>query len=125
MWWLAIIAALGLVLAAIGIGGVAYRGVIDRTREFAVRLALGSQPHGIVRLVMAESARDLAIGAAAGVIAGVALCATLARSMEHIGAVGAITTGAAIGVIAGVGAAAALLPALRVLRVHPSEVLRG
>ncbi len=38
---LGIIAALGLVLAAVGISGVTYRGVVNRTREFAVRLALG------------------------------------------------------------------------------------
>src|SRR5207244_2315776 len=36
---LGIIAMLGLVLAAVGISGVTYRGVIDRTKEFAVRLA--------------------------------------------------------------------------------------
>ncbi len=41
---LGIIAMLGLVLAAVGISGVTYRGVVDRTKEFAVRLALGSQP---------------------------------------------------------------------------------
>ena len=122
---LGIIAMLGLMLAAVGIAGVTYRSVIDRTREFAVRLALGSQPRGIVRMVVTESARDLALGAAAGLAAGAALCALLARSMEHIGAVDGLTTSTALGVIAVVGIAAAALPALRVLRVHPSEVLRS
>jgi putative ABC transport system permease protein len=122
---LGIIALLGLMLAAVGIAGVTYRGVIDRTKEFAVRLALGSQPGGIVRMVVAESARDLGLGAAAGLAGGTALCILLAQSLEHIGAVNAITTGASIGVIAAVGIAAASLPALRVLRVHPSEVLRS
>lgn len=122
---LSIVAMLGLVLAAVGIAGVTYRGVVDRTKEFAVRLALGSQPRRIVRMVVGESARDLGLGAAAGLAAGTALCAVLARSMAHIGAVDAITTGVAIGVIAVVGLAAASLPALRVLRVHPAEVLRS
>ena len=90
---LGIIAMLGLVLAAVGISGVTYRGVVDRTREFAVRLALGSQPAAVVRLVLLESMRDLAIGAVAGLAGGIALCMLLARSLENVGAVDAITTG--------------------------------
>jgi putative ABC transport system permease protein len=122
---LGIVAVLGLVLAAVGIAGVTYRGVVDRTREFAVRLALGSQPGAVVRLVLLRSARDLARGAAAGLAGGAALCALLARSMEHIGTVDAMNTSAALGLIAVVGMAAACLPALRVQRVQPAEVLRS
>ena len=122
---ISVIALLGLVLAALGIAGVAYRGVIDRTREFAVRLALGSEPRGIVRMVVLESARDLGVGATAGLAAGAALCRTLASVATHIGPVDAISAGAAIGCVVIVGVAAAAVPAMRVLRVHPSEVLRG
>ena len=122
---LGIIAMLGLVLAAVGISGVTYRGVIDRTKEFAVRLALGSQPGDIVRLVLRESGRDLALGAAAGLAGGAVLCAVLRRSMEHIGEVDTLTTAVAIGLIAVVGIAAACLPALRALRVEPAQVLRS
>jgi putative ABC transport system permease protein len=122
---LGIIAMLGLVLAAVGISGVTYRGVVDRTKEFAVRLALGSRPDAVVRLVLFESGRDLAIGTIAGLAAGAALCALLARSLENVGAVDVVTTTVAIGLIAIVGLVAACLPALRVLRVHPAEVLRS
>jgi putative ABC transport system permease protein len=122
---LGIIAMLGLVLAAVGISGVTYRGVVDRTKEFAVRLALGSQPGDVVRLVLLESTRDLALGAVAGLAGGAALCALLARSMENIGSVDAVTTGVATGLIAVVGIAAACLPALRVLRLQPAQLLRS
>ena len=122
---LGIIAMLGLVLAAVGISGVTYRGVVDRNREFAVRLALGSQPAGVVRLVLLESMRDLAIGAVAGLAGGVALSVLLARSLENVAAVNAITSGASIGLIAATGLAAAFLPALRIMRVQPAEVLRS
>jgi len=122
---LGIIAMLGLVLAAVGISGVTYRGVIDRTREFAVRLALGSEPRDILRLVLSEAARDLALGTGAGLAGGAALCVVLRRSMENIGTVDALATGMAAGLIAVVGIAAACLPALRVLRVEPAQVLRG
>ena len=65
-----------------------------------MRLALGSHPGGVVRLVLLESTRDLALGAVAGLAGGAALCALLARSMENIGSVDAMTTGVAIGSIA-------------------------
>jgi putative ABC transport system permease protein len=122
---LGIIAVLGLILAAVGISGVTYRGIIDRTKEFAVRLALGSEPGAVVRLVVRESVRDLAFGAIAGFAGGAALCGLLARSLENVGSVDALTTGTSVGVIAIVGVAAALVPALRIMRVDPAEVLRG
>ena len=125
MFVLSILAALGLVLAALGIAGVTYRSVIDRTREFAVRLALGSPPAAVVRLVLRESCRDLAVGVAAGVAAGIAACAVLARLLENIAAVDANVAGWAIAVIVVTALVAAWLPALRITRVRPATVLRN
>ena len=122
---LGIVALLGLALAAVGISGVAYRGVVDRTKEFAVRLAIGSQPAAVVRLVVAESMRDLAIGVVVGIAAGAALSIVLARLIENVAGVDAPTTGASILLMSAVGIGAAFLPALRVLRVQPAEVLRS
>jgi predicted permease len=122
---LTIIAMLGLVLAAVGIAGVTYRGVIDRTRDFAVRLAVGAEPAGIVRLVLFESMRALAIGGAAGVAAGTAMCLLLSRSLENVATVDALTTGVSMALIVSVGAAAAFLPALRIRQVDPAAVLRS
>jgi len=122
---LGIVALLGLALAAVGISGVAYRGVVDRTKEFAVRLAIGSQPAAVVRLVVAESMRDLAIGVVVGIAAGAALSIVLGRLIENVAGVDAPTTGASILLMSAVGIGAAVLPALRVLRVQPAEVLRS
>jgi putative ABC transport system permease protein len=122
---LTILAMLGLVLAAVGIAGVTYRSVIDRTRDFAVRLALGAEPGAVVRLVLFESMRDLVIGGAAGVAGGAALCVLLARSLENVAPVDALTTGMATAIIVLVGGAAAFLPALRIRRVQPAAVLRS
>ena len=125
MFVLSILAALGLVLAALGIAGVTYRSVIDRTREFAVRLALGSQPAAVVRLVLRESCRDLAVGLAAGLAGGVAACAGLASVLENIAAVDATVAGLPIAIIVVTALAAAWLPALRITRVRPATVLRN
>jgi putative ABC transport system permease protein len=116
---------LGLLLAAVGISGVTYRGVVDRTKEFAVRLALGSEPGAVVALVLRESARDLLIGAVAGVAGGAALCGLLARTLNNVGAANVLTTAAAIVMLAAVGFSAAFVPALRVRRVQPAAVLRS
>ena len=122
---LGIVAMLGLVLAAVGIAGVTYRGVIDRSKEFAVRMALGSQPGAVVAMVLRESSRDLLIGAIAGVAGGAALCALLARMLGNGADANAVTTAAAIAMLAAAGFSAALLPALRVRRVQPAAVLRS
>src|SRR6185436_7548607 len=122
---LGIIALLGLVLAAVGIAGVTYRSVIDRTKDFAVRLALGAEPIAVMRTVLFESTRDLVIGAACGLAAGAALCAALLRWLANVAAVNTMTTASTISIIVAVGVVAALLPALRVMRVQPAGVLRS
>lgn len=119
-----ILAILGLVLAGLGIAGVTYRHVIDRTKDFAVRLALGAAPSAVMRLVLLESCRDLSIGVTTGLAAGWAACALLARTLENVAALDGITIAAAVGIIAATGVGAALLPALRILRVHPALALR-
>ena len=122
---LSLLALLGLVLAAVGIAGVTYRSVIDRTRDFAVRLALGSAPGGVVRLVLGETLRDVAIGAAVGLAGGVASSVLLAGWLDNVASMDATTSAIAVGIIATVGLAAAIVPALRVMRVDPARVLRG
>jgi putative ABC transport system permease protein len=125
MFVLSILAMLGLVLAALGIAGVTYRSVIDRTKDFAVRLALGAEPGAVIRLVLRESIHDLSIGVVAGLAAGAAACGLLARTLENVAAVDAITTAVAIAIVVSTGVAAALLPALRIMRVQPAGVLRS
>ena len=122
---LGVIVALGLTLAALGIYGVTYRGVVDRSREFAIRLALGSERPRILRLVMVEALKDVGAGAVLGVGAGLLLCGMMARGLEHVGpaTAGTIVTSFAVLLVAAV--AAALVPAVRVLHVDPAQALRG
>lgn len=122
---LGIVGALGLALAMVGISGVTYRSVIDRRRDFAVRLALGSEPTGVIRLVMVESIRDLAVGAGAGLAAGAGLSMLLAHFLQHVGPLDAGSIALAMAVTAIVSLVAALVPALRLRRIQPAEVLRG
>jgi predicted permease len=122
---LGLLALLGLLLAAVGISGVTYRSVVDRTRDFAVRLALGSQPRGLVRMVLAESARDVATGAAAGLAAGVAAALVLAHALPNVGRFDLVTAATVLAIVALIGLVAAIVPAVRVSRLDPARVLRG
>ncbi len=122
---MSLVASLGLLLAMVGISGVTARGVVDRTREFAVRLALGSGAGAVVRLVVVQSMRDLGMGVVAGAGVGLGLCAWLASTMQHVGAVNTGTAVASIVLITLTGLLAVLVPALQILRVRPSEILRS
>ncbi len=99
--------------------------MIDRTKDFAVRLALGAEPGAVIRLVLRESIHDLSIGVVAGLAGGAAACGLLARTLENVAPVDAITTAVAIAIVVSTGVAAALLPALRIMRVQPAGVLRS
>src|SRR3954466_1147276 len=63
---IAAFAAAGLLLSALGIYGIVAFAVAERAREFAVRVALGAPRSELVRVVMAQPARPVAIGLAAG-----------------------------------------------------------
>ena len=120
---LGIIAGLGLTLAALGIYAVTYRGVVERTHEFAVRMALGAGRARVVRLMLGDALRDVALGIVAGVGAGLGLTAVLQRLIANAGSGGAATIGAAVAILGAAAVAAALIPALRILRVEPSRAL--
>jgi len=70
-----VFAAVALSIALVGVAGVLAFSVSSRTREFGIRLALGSQPRDLVRGVIAEGV----VMAAAGVLAGAAFGFVMAR----------------------------------------------
>ncbi len=79
-WLIGLFAALALVLATIGLYGVIWYGVSSRSREFAVRLALGSDPAGLARLVLVRGARLATIGLVLGAIGALSLLPLLERT---------------------------------------------
>jgi len=122
---LAVLGGLGLVLAALGIYGITARAVAERTREFGVRVALGSDPAAVVQLVVAQALRAVTIGSAAGVLAGLWLTVWLGHVLTDVVKPDLITGGVAAAVLVSTATISALLPALRVLRIDPVEALRA
>jgi predicted permease len=118
-------AAAALALAILGIYGVASYSVAQRTREVGVRMALGAEPGRVLRMVLAESGRPVALGAALGLAIALGLGRSLAALLYEVEPGDPLTMA---GVTLALGAAAlgaAFLPARRATRIDPAVALRS
>ena len=116
---------LGLLLAAVGIYGVMSYSVAQRTREIGIRMAVGAARAQVVRLVMGQGMRLVAVGAAVG-LAGAVVAAWLVRGLLYGGsALDPVTFVAVAVVLVGVAALAIWVPARRAAGVDPMVALRG
>jgi predicted permease len=118
------VAALALVLAVIGIYGVTTFVTGLRTREIGVRLAVGASPADVVRLLLGESLRPIAIGLACGIGAATIGAQAFQGAMYGVTArdPGAFAAAAVVLLIAAV--AAVYFPTRRASRLNPVVVLR-
>jgi len=124
-WLLAAFAGLALQLACVGIYGVVSYWVSQRTREIGIRSALGADPASIMRLVLRRGLLVAGMGAAAGVLASVALSRFLASLLFEVKPHDVRTVALAPLVLGGVAVVACLLPALRAARADPMAALRS
>ena len=122
-WLIGLFAALALGLAAIGLYGVISYGVASRTREFAVRLALGSEPTGVAQLVLRSGLRLATGGLLLGIAAGLAVLPIL-RRVSTLFVPDALTFTAIVALLLTIAIAACLVPAVRVACVNPATALR-
>jgi putative ABC transport system permease protein len=104
------LAAIALLLAAVGVYAITAQSVGQRTREIGLRKALGAQNGDVLRLVIGEEALVLGVGLALGVAGALAAVPVLASSLYGIDARDPITLGGAAALLAGVGLLAAWLP---------------
>jgi putative ABC transport system permease protein len=115
---------LGLVLAVIGVYGVVSYSVLQRTREMAIRLALGTTPARLRRGLLQHTLLVVGAGATAGVAGAIALGRFLQALVQ--GAAGATVSGSTVAVAATalVSAAAVWTATRHVERLDISDVLR-
>ena len=118
-------AAVALAIAIVGVAGVLAFSVSARTREFGIRLAVGSQPGRLLAGVIAEGA----VMAGAGVVAGAALGYALARLaggyIPDIRMPSAVPVVASAFVLLAAAGIASALPAARAARVDVIQALRS
>ena len=116
---------LALAIAAVGIGGVLAFSVSERTREFGIRMALGSDRLRILQGVLGEGLVLATVGLIAGAIAATSLARFLQTLLFDVVPLDAPTFIAMAVVLALVTVGAAWLPARRATRVDPSVALRA
>ncbi len=119
---------LGLLLASIGIFGVASYAVAQRTKELAIRRALGAGRWSVIRESLRETSAVFALGLVAGTIAAVVLvrmtASVIADLLFGLTATDAANIAGAVGVMVAVALAACLLPAHRATRIDPLAGMR-
>ena len=114
-----------LLLAAVGIFGVISYSVAQRTRELGIRIALGAQARGVLRLVLGGALRLLAAGVLLGLIGAFALTRFLSAFLFGVSPNDPATFAVVSFVLAVVALLASYLPALRATRVDPLAALRA
>jgi predicted permease len=117
--------AVALLLASLGIYGVLAYQVSQRTREIGIRMALGSDAGGILRLVLREAVALVLVGLACGMTGAVALRGVIASQLFGVGALDAQVIIAATILLAVAALFSCFGPARRASRVDPIVALQG
>jgi ABC-type antimicrobial peptide transport system permease subunit len=121
---LAILATVAAILAAVGLYGMVSTATAQRTFELGIRMALGSSPARILRLVLASTASVAGLGLAAGLLGAWALSRAVASRLYAVEPLDPISWLAAVLLLVAVTFVAALLPASRASRLNPVDTLR-
>jgi putative ABC transport system permease protein len=121
---LGIFAMIALALSAVGIFGVMTAMVTQRTRELAVRLALGAHPRKVLQLVLSHGATLAAIGIAIGLFGAFALSRVVAGLLYNVAPTDPLTLFSVSLLLAAVALLACYIPARRATRLDPIITLR-
>jgi len=117
-------AAVALAIAVVGVAGVLAFSVSGRTREFGIRLAVGSQPRHLLLSVLKDGFLMGAAGLVAGAAGGYVLARLAGSYFEEIRIPGLVPVLASAGVLLASAVLASVLPAARAARVDIVQALR-
>jgi hypothetical protein len=117
-------AAVALMIAIVGVAGVLAFSVSARTREFGIRLAIGSAPMSLLTRVLKEGAMIAGVGIVAGAIGGLALTRLVGGYVEEVQIPGVVPIIAAAAILVMAAVLASLVPAARASRVDVIDALR-
>jgi len=122
---LTVFGVVALALAAVGTYGVMSYSVAERRHEMGIRMALGAERTGVLRLVLGQGLRVAVVGLLFGVAAALLLTRFMAAMLFGIGTTDPVTFVAVPAILVLVALVACLLPAHRATRVDPMVALRS
>jgi ABC-type antimicrobial peptide transport system permease subunit len=114
-----------LLIAVVGVSGVLAFSVSARTREFGIRLAVGSSPRRLLMRVLSEGASIVVVGIAAGAAGGYIFAAVAGSFVENLRLPGALPLLGAAAVLVSIGLLASLMPAARAAHVDVLQAVRS
>jgi len=118
-------AALALLISVVGVAGVLAFSVSGRTREFGIRLALGSQPVSLLADVLRDGLVIASIGVGSGVLVGIVFARIIGKYVSELQFPGALPLIASAAILLVAAVVASALPALRASRVDAIQALRS
>lgn len=119
-----VFAGVALLIAVVGVAGVLAFSVSARTREFGIRLAIGSAPRQLLGRVLGEGALIAVVGIASGAIGGLVLARLAGAWVSEIRYPGPMPTLGAALLLVAAAVLASLMPAARAARVDVMQALR-
>jgi putative ABC transport system permease protein len=120
-----VFAAVALLIAVVGVAGVLAFSVSARTREFGIRLALGSQPGNLLRGVVAQGVVMAGVGVLAGAAFGFVVARVAGSYFGDLKMPGVLPVIVSALVLLGAAVIASILPAARAARVDVMQALRS
>jgi putative ABC transport system permease protein len=118
-------AGVALLIAVVGVAGVLAFSVSARTREFGIRLAIGSEPRLLLTRVLGEGALIAFAGIVAGAVGGFLLAQIVRGFVGELQMPGTIAITASGAILIGAAVLASLMPAARASRVDAVQALRS
>ena len=119
------LAAIGLLLALVGIYGVVAFLVTRRRAEIGVRMALGASTGDVLRLVVGQGLRPVLVGTAIGAVGAIASARLLSVWLHGVSPTDPLTLGATAAILVLVAVVASVVPARRATRVQAVEAMRA
>jgi putative ABC transport system permease protein len=120
-----VFAGVAVIIAVVGVAGVLAFSVSARTREFGIRLAIGSAPRHLLTRVLSEGAVIAAAGIGVGAIGGLVLARLVGSYITDVRIPGALPIVGAAALLVAAAILASLLPAARAARVDVLQALRA
>jgi predicted permease len=124
-WMLGLLGTIGFLLAAVGLHGLIGQTVVERRREFGIRLAIGAAPTGIVKLVLRRATLVLSVGLAAGLALAWSSGRLVESQLFGITSRDPMPYAVAALLMIAVVTLASISPTVAATRVDPIEVLRS